>query len=406
MKRCFRGIAENGTFGNQTLLTLMSVFQSQQSPGNATELTEIQVAAQFLAGGDAPEAVRRLQRLTQALPAYATAHVLLAKALEASDNWDAALEAWHQAHFLVPGSALVQRERSRLLDARANAIGFFPVEESISDAPDLAADSIQEDIQAEEPQPDTEHEVDAEAEEIAEIVASNLEAASNVQESAEVEVETMAEEVEAPVTQEPDLPPVEADSDVEEPIIAAPIDDAHDAPVAGSPEGEASWWKKPEEDEPKDESYVANVGWTVIDEAVEGVDRNQLVEPAVAPPEAYNPPPVSEEHDTDDVVEANVLSEDSSRQLSDELDSLINELEDAPRIRPDPKFSAPDEEDYSEELAEEMVSETLARIYAAQGEFEEAARVYERLATQHPEDADEMLAQAADMRAKGAEGTP
>ena len=80
---------------------------------------EIQAAARLLAEGRAPEAVRRLEALTDAAPAYAAALVLLAKAYEADARADVALATWHRAHFLVPTSPLVRRERQRLLDLQA-----------------------------------------------------------------------------------------------------------------------------------------------------------------------------------------------------------------------------------------------------------------------------------------------
>jgi regulator of sirC expression with transglutaminase-like and TPR domain len=45
-----------------------------------------------------------------------------------------------------------------------------------------------------------------------------------------------------------------------------------------------------------------------------------------------------------------------------------------------------------------MVSETLARIYIAQQQYTEAARVYVRLAHQDPDRADEYRERAAELR--------
>ena len=49
-----------------------------------------------------------------------------------------------------------------------------------------------------------------------------------------------------------------------------------------------------------------------------------------------------------------------------------------------------------------MVSETLARIYAAQDKFEEAAKVYEQLAIQQPDRSIAFLQKAAAMRSRAA----
>jgi hypothetical protein len=82
------------------------------------------------------------------------------------------------------------------------------------------------------------------------------------------------------------------------------------------------------------------------------------------------------------------------------LDSLIAQLEDAPRIRPDPAFNGP-EVSFDDEDVDEMASETLAKIYAAQHQYVEAALVYEKLAARQPDQAEEMLRRAAEMRERG-----
>ena len=49
---------------------------------------------------------------------------------------------------------------------------------------------------------------------------------------------------------------------------------------------------------------------------------------------------------------------------------------------------------------DDMVSVTLARIFAAQEEFEEAARVFDKLAIQDPENAEDFRQQAREMRSR------
>lgn len=85
----------------------------------------------------------------------------------------------------------------------------------------------------------------------------------------------------------------------------------------------------------------------------------------------------------------------------DDLDRLIEEL-DAARMAPDPEIDDIPTPDLEDDL-EEVVSETLARIYAAQSQHGEAARVYDKLAEQQPERAAEFQERAAEMRARADE---
>lgn len=93
--------------------------------------------------------------------------------------------------------------------------------------------------------------------------------------------------------------------------------------------------------------------------------------------------------------------EDLEGQANGDLDRLIEELESA-RIEPDPNVEEVDPADVSSET-EDLVSETLARIYEAQNEFRQAAQIYVKLASQEPDQARSYLERAAEMREK-AEG--
>lgn len=95
-----------------------------------------------------------------------------------------------------------------------------------------------------------------------------------------------------------------------------------------------------------------------------------------------------------------VIDEKSDEDTVDstDLDRLISELERA-RIVPDPALEANMISEQDDDL-EDVVSETLARIYAAQQQFGEAARVYDSLARQNPARMAEFHRKADDMRAR------
>jgi len=211
------------------------------------------------------EAIDLLEALTDALPAYAAAHVLLAKICEEEAQWGRALKAWQQARFLAPNSLVVNRGVQRVAIACSS-----------QDAPGLTA----------------------------------------------VEWEPVPGEMsEGPFFHDKqDLVPG-----------ARPV-------LAG------------------------------------GATRGGLsAVSSMASPLAEPRPPAA-----------------------DDLDRLIEELESA-RIVPNPDLDMlplPDLEDH----IDDMVSETLARIYASQKQFGEAARVYEQLAEQQPDRAEEFGRKAMEMR--------
>ncbi len=241
------------------------------TPTTTPPAAGIQDAARHLAEARTDEAVAVLERLAADFPAYVTAHVLLAKAYDANGRTGDALEAWHRAYFLMPGSPLIVRERTRLL-----RIAPFTAEFATTEA----------------------------------------------------------------ATAEP-----------EEPLAVEPVDASAD-----------------------EEEEVA-----VSEE--EQADELDPSEPEPFEPVAAEP-----------AVEAALLTGEA-----DDLDTLIQQLENAPRLRPDLNFK--DEAGEVDEVDEdEVVSETLARIYEAQKQYEAAARIYEQLADEHPDRAAELRSKAAEMR--------
>jgi|GEM_PF-2111664 len=145
------------------------------------------------------------------------------------------------------------------------------------------------------------------------------------------------------------------------------------------------------------------------DETADWGDLPPLTAP-ILPPEtptaADEPPPEPEPEadwrivdETPDEPEAAAFEDtfEAPAEPSDDLDDLISRLEQAPRIRPDPAFNGP-AVTVDESSVDEMVSETLAKIYAAQHRYVEAAVMYEKLAAREPGQADEMLRRAAELR--------
>lgn len=94
-----------------------------------------------------------------------------------------------------------------------------------------------------------------------------------------------------------------------------------------------------------------------------------------------------------------ILGTDSFEEI-DDLHQLIAELQTA-RITPLEVGKSGDmQAPVMEDDIEGMVSETLARIYASQEQYAEAADTYDQMAALHPEKADEYLHKARNMRGR------
>lgn len=110
------------------------------------------------------------------------------------------------------------------------------------------------------------------------------------------------------------------------------------------------------------------------------------------PPSAIRIPPSEPSKTTEEVKNEEAIPE------FQDLDRLIQELESA-SIVPNPDIPMLTDEDLEQDL-EDVVSETLARIYANQSYFKEASAVYEKLAEQKPDRAEEYMRLAAEMKQK------
>lgn len=77
---------------------------------------DIQHALELLRQRDVDAAISTLERKVEELPAHLTAHVLLARAYEANQEWDRALRSWENAHFLMPNSPIVQAGKERVIE--------------------------------------------------------------------------------------------------------------------------------------------------------------------------------------------------------------------------------------------------------------------------------------------------
>jgi|GEM_PF-6035469 len=140
------------------------------------------------------------------------------------------------------------------------------------------------------------------------------------------------------------------------------------------------------------------------DEEKESIQANDIPLPIITVPtpstsSSNAPPPVSKGLPPDIPVPPILapLVENTDEWTEDqELDNLIQELESA-RIVPKPDHEHI-EVPVLEDDIEDMVSETLARIFEGQKQYSKAADMYEKLAVLHPDRAKKFEAKASELR--------
>ena len=401
-------------------------------------------------------AAERLAILVAEAPTYAAAHVLRATALEAAGRVDEALVSWGRAAALVPRSPLVHRERERLLALHvAEAVPDLPPAEPDPEAVGLSEPPERSDIRHAPPVAPldaigAEDEPTPEPHDSARL-GDSLEPAGEPAAVDEPADEPDSEPIDDPFADESvgfgsaltfdaselitgPLPMPEADAPDPDPEAPAPDDSVQDAPEADDPDPQPSadgfrmpppprapqpdafdWdeidaarilppeTRPPVElpDLPDDDPF----GWDVVAETdVPVPPPGSTVEPdVVAPEDAPEAPPDAFATDGLDVPFESAEPPPPAPEppaATDELDALIAQLEVAPRIRPDPEYRGPEQPlDHPE--VDSLASETLAKIYAAQHQYVEAAVVYEKLAAQRPAQAEALLQRAAELRRQG-----
>lgn len=305
------------------------------------------------------EAIDVLEHKVTALPAHLGAHVLLAYAYEGCEQWDHALEAWEEVHFLLPNSPIAAAGKQRVL-RRMDGI-----------------------------------EVDAEAPRPTEAPRPSAAAPPS---SPEDDEKTDAEEHDPT---EPDLGEEKALKDRSEATAEqseGTADANENALEETAPEAKGI---NEEENEPADDPSPTdqNDGLAQLRRQAEREARQGGARPGLsdAPPSGD---PSATPNDSSSTPEEQV-EQFEEEESSDDLDRLIDKLQSA-RIDPDPdaEAEAPPENPTPQDDTEEVVSETLARIHEGQGDYEKAARIYATLADQEPHQAEQFREKAAEMREK------
>ena len=395
-------------------------------------IPELRDAQACIERGTPAEAISLLKRIVSRRPTYAAAHALLAQACEAVEAWEEAHAAWRQAAFLVPASSVARDGLQRTRRRRMVPTPPPEPEPATADEPDRPQDEpAPPPLAPAAPEPEEAQQGPASPEAFpkwqpvsteqdatlgprfpnADIDRSVRDLAafltlSEPPQEAVVDVRPVREGrptiaglgAEAPAPA-PDLPAVEegpAAAPKDAPEDAGPGADEHveqepaPEPVGATPETEVL-----------PEKHVEAGGADPAARQETEAPADDLRDKTVTEAEEEMPPPNERPATLPDAQAAAPPPEDAQQAPwneadFDDLDQLIEELE-AARIVPGPDPGQIPMPDLEVDI-EDVVSETLARIYASQRQYEEAARVYERLAHQHPDHADDFLSKASDMR--------
>ena len=388
-------------------------------------IPNLQEAIDLIEGGRAEEAIPPLTAWAQQMPAHAAVHVVLAQAYEAMEQWEDAREAWQRTHFLMPNSPAVVEGLERV---RAAVAERAPAGEDrlIMDL-DLQAE-LETTLEAlfNPFTPPQQSEAALEEESMPEEAA-----ALDQVEAAPAAAQVDAAEEEAPEAETPEE--IEAADALASPEAEIP-EEIEAAAALASPETEAP----PEETEPAEtatEDAFAHDAESIYDEIEQLIEKKETLK-QTAPETREEDRPIApvaeqeqaEQHDLEDVMEeeqeaiealearGEEAADEEALGLADwgkfkaepeeappsgdatidDLDRLISELETARIVPPLDLENIPAPE--LEDEIDDVVSETLARIYASQKKYDEATRIYEQLAHQQPQEATRFLQLAAEMR--------
>lgn len=346
-----------------------------------TPVYDIQPPLELLKKGRAAEAIPMLEFISKQMPSHVSCHVLLAQAYAEEERWQEALSSWQNASFLMPNSPAIRK-------------GFRDVLHILSrQTIKLIATAPEPDVEQEEP------ELDAGA-----FSALTGETSPEALESAVAEIENR---VRGGVTTEDLLAEDLLAEDLDEPSVEEAGTDDVDAEKVDATEAVADEHEQESEALAASEEIVSEE--MVVDEVVSEEMQSEDLVSEEAGDEADEEPEATPDLKPKNIFAHRVppplahLAVDPESLAEDlELDELIHELESA-RIVPKPEheiIAAP----ALESDIDDMVSETLARIYEGQKQYDEAARVYEKLATMQPDRASDFERRAHELRAR-AEGS-
>jgi tetratricopeptide (TPR) repeat protein len=340
-------------------------------------IPDIQEALDRIEEGRPEEALPLLATLAERMPTYGAVLTLMARVYEDTGELDEARTAWQHAHFLMPNSPTVHEGLERVTSDAGSEQDTTP--EGLILDPDLQAE-LDAELEALGQGADASFTAPTE-----EMPMSLAEASLALVEQALAETDVEADEPEEGATEPPETTR-ESPPD-EDPYAKEPFDIYEEIDTLIAQHGDAL-------EDTTEEAAPADVPEARTTEAEAESEEHAAREETVRQVLARAAEAAREE-------EPGREEDAAEKEPSDDLDRLIQELETA-RIVPDPDLDDVPEPELDDDI-DDMVSETLARIYASQEKYLEAARAYERLAQMQPARADTFMERADEMRARAAQ---
>ncbi len=336
------------------------------------------------------------------MPAHVAAHVLLAQAYMEQERWDEAIRAWQNASFFMPNSPTIQEGIRRVLkilalqskpeaqrsESDTEADGgtdrsTTDLSTAGTDLPNsLSVDSLPEDLPPAEHSaaPFSEREPQQPADEPPESSVTDQDIGQY-----DLDHETPVLRVNPSI--HPDVDPA--------------VNDSASAPTPHLEETSASTRDEPEADTSENKTNgnaITADNTAAEEEGQQDVPANRKSKHSIPEPTPSPAPPGELNGIKIPPVLAPYAALMSEWKEDNELDHLIQELESA-RIVPKPEHEPIESPALDSDIGD-IVSETLARIYERQKQYDEAADMYEKLARMYPERAGEFQEKASELRSR------
>ncbi len=124
----------------------------------------------------------------------------------------------------------------------------------------------------------------------------------------------------------------------------------------------------------------------IVEQTIDNLENTEILNKENNTENTINKSIATEENSQDDIETPDDIEAQNDIETPDDIEKLVDKLEEA-KMPPPPIEEIKEEPTEENEDNKEIISETLAGIYFAQGNLEEALSIYEKLILHQPEKA-------------------